>query len=226
MTEDQEIAVYKKMKVVCDEKLKPGASPEDDARLLGELKDIYAQTVTSVLTPGQEMPNLDMENAMQKLQHGMSDRLDDLTIGDIVKARAEGEEIFFEGVVLELLADPQHRTMVVVDFGEEEIETFPIANVVRVMPWTAIEIGDQVQAQPFDEENFYEAIIDRIYMDPDSCTLRFDVSYLDCEDKDTNMPEDRIRKVQSHRATREKFKQAVKRITIINAFKNLGFKPK
>lgn len=55
------------------------------------------------------------------------------------------------------------------------------------MPWTAIEIGDQVQAQPFDEENFYEAIIDRIYMDPDSCTLRFDVSYLDCEDKDTNV---------------------------------------
>ena len=65
-----------------------------------------------------------------------------IQVGDIVKAKAPGEALYFEGVVMDINRDGSYE----IDFGEEDEEYARCTAVQKVLTWNSIEVGSHLDA--------------------------------------------------------------------------------
>lgn len=221
LTDDQELRVAKRMLRECDKKLINQEAVEKDPALFTQLKSMYEKIIADVKTDIIIVPPNDEAHTgiMAKLATTdiLFDSVTTLGLGDVVKAKAPGEEIAFEGVIIEHMVKRDGTEMVLVDFGENEVELCKATDCVKVLKGTTIEVGDKVQAKPLDEENFYEGIVTAVgHGAPPDFPPLFTVAYADCEDVDENLPEANVRKVESARVSLNRFRKAVNKVRILN----------
>jgi len=152
-----------------------------------------------------------------------------LHVGDIVRARADGECLAFEGVVVEL---DSPNNLALVHFGGSskeddddghEAEWISAAACQKVLNWNVCEVGDYVKAQPLGDAIWYQGTI------VDVSTAEFDgmptysVSWGHDGDDDCehNVTPDRIRKVTSARThvVKARWKMVNRMVTGSNAFR-------
>jgi len=221
LTEEQELRVAKKMLRECDKKLINQEAVEKDPALFNELKTLYEGIIADVKSDLIiQAPN---DEAHTGIMHKLTatellfDSINSFGLGDVVKAKTPGEDMYFEGVIIEHMVKRDGTEMVLVDFGEGEVELCMAADCVKVMKGTFIEVGDKVQAQPEGEFNFYEGVVTSICNGPPpDFEPLYTVAYFDCDDVDENLPASSVRKVESGRVSLNRFKRAVNKVKILN----------
>ena len=146
---------------------------------------------------------------------GASSAAETLKIGDIVKARPEGEALMVEGTVLLLDADGY----VTVDFGDEDTCVVPRANVHKVASWDTLEAGDYVQAQPDGMAIYCNGRVRDVALGADG-ELEYVVAFDDGEVE--TLAASRVRKVASARSTRVRlWRKAFHTVNTVNMLRSI-----
>eukprot|EP00937_MAST-01D_sp_MAST-1D-sp2_P002153 g2153.t1 len=114
-------------------------------------------------------------------------------VGDVVKARpADGGSLWFEGHISEL---GEGGDSAEVEFDDSSKEVVAVANIKRVLPWNALEVGDHVKVRYQGGVTRFEAVVTRVCDEPG----HYDVQYDDGETEE-RVREDLIEKLCSYRS--------------------------
>jgi hypothetical protein len=136
--------------------------------------------------------------------------------GDIVRARPEGEDMAFEGLVVTI----EEETMLI-DFGDNDHQHVPHNRVQLLMPWDTLEVGDTIQAKPKGEFTYFEAVCTGVGYDADLDMVVYSIKFEDDETED-GVVETRVRKVRSARSTVvQKWRRAYHAVSTINMMRAL-----
>ena len=134
----------------------------------------------------------------------------DLACGDVIKAKVGA--LSFEGVVNAIDGD-----RVLVDFGDNDLETVSYEDCVKILAWQSVEVGDTVHVRESNGRNNYVARVIHVDVERDNVP-RYSVDYgeNDCED---GVPAWRVRKLRSERSTpARRWRKSVKAVMAAKAF--------
>lgn len=240
MTSEQELEVYQAFKKICADKLDPAS--EDQAQVFLELRRDYDDLVASVTgaatagASGVVTPDVVMERPVQglgsfrgvrcadrsksvreKVLKGLNGDATNFSVGDIVSVKDADSDLCFEGV---LSGMREGEMTVEVDFGDGTIESVPLELCRRVLPWTAIEVGDFVKAQPIDEDMRFDAVVTNVKVL--NGNIFFDVAYMGCDETEHDLPAANVSKLASHRQSLNRFKTAVHSVSAVNFMRHLA----